>query len=301
MNTFNLIEDNVRFIDSPDFFDKIALVAHNCYQVKEKDHASNVQFINRLIQNHHLAMIEHYRFLFLIDKEHFSAFKDLGNPFIKLIRPEKAIAPVYLLSASLRPLLEARTEREIALAHYLERALKGEVLSLFPNLPLGDSATLVDIADYASSLSQEQKDELSFYTYQVITDRGVTHELVRHRLCSFAQESTRYCNYTKDKFSNSLTFIKPLRYEEFSTIYNSFYQQVTDTYFALIEKGAKPEEARSVLPNSLKASIMVSADMAEWKRIFSLRCSPFAHPDINHVMSKVKADMIKRGFLDEQG
>lgn len=298
MNTFNLIDDRVTFIDSPDFFDKIALVAHNCYQVKEKDHDSNIAFISRLINNHHLAMIEHYRFLFSIDKEHYLAFKDLGNPFIKLLKPVNSFSNVYLLSTSLRPLLEGKTERELALFHYLERALPDAIKSvLFPQLPLGESATLVDLKEYESILSNDEYDELAFFTYQLITDRGVTHELVRHRPCSFAQESTRYCNYTKDKFSNSLTFIKPLRYQEFQKVFDTYFQTVTDTYFELINKGAKPEEARAVLPNSLKASIMVSADLKEWKHIFSLRISPFAHPDISRVISKVKADMTDRGIL----
>ena len=243
-------------------------------------------------------MIEHYRFLFSIDKEHFLALKDLGNPFIKLIKPEKSLSNIYLVSTSLRPFLEAKTEREHTLFHYLERALPDEVKSLFPSLPLGESGTLVDLKDYRSILSSEQYDDLTFYTYLIITDRGVTHELVRHRTCSFAQESTRYCNYTKDKFSNSLTFIKPLRYEEFADIYNKFYQEVTDSYFSLINNGAKPEEARAVLPNSLKASIMVSADLTEWKHIFELRCSSFAHPDIQRVMTKVLEDMKKRGILE---
>lgn len=298
MNTFNLIEDSATYIESSDFFDKIALVAHNCYQVKEKDHDSNVAFISRLINNHHLAMIEHYRFLFKIDKEHYLAFKDLGCPFIKLIKPVNSLTNIYLLSTSLRPLLEGKSEREIALYHYLERALPDEIRTvLFPQLPLGECAVLSRLAEYESLLSPEQYDELAFYTYQLITDRGVTHELVRHRPCSFAQESTRYCNYTKDKFSNTLTFIKPLRYQDFQKTFDDYYQAVTDTYFELINNGAKPEEARAVLPNSLKASIMVSADLTEWKHIFSLRISPFAHPDISRVISKVKGDMEMRGFL----
>ncbi len=297
MNSFRLVEPSIAFIDADDFFDKNALVAHNCYQVADKGHDENILFISRLIKNQHLAMIEHKRFIFKVDKEHFIAFQELNNPYIKLIKPSKSVENIYLVSCSLRVMLEAKTEREIALFHYLERALKDDVRALFVDLPLGECASEVSLDDYRLILTEKEIDDLSFYTYQIITDRGVTHELVRHRPCSFAQESTRYCNYTKDKFSNQLTFIKPLRYEEFKDIYDKFFKECTDTYFSLVEKGAKPEEARSVLPNSLKTSIMVSADLTEWKHIFELRCSPFAHPDINTVMTLVKEDMIRREIL----
>ncbi len=91
--------------------------------------------------------------------------------------------------------------------------------------------------------------------------------------------------------------MKPLRYDEFSDIYNRYYQEVSDTYFDLIAKGAKPDEARSVLPNSLRASIMVTCSLTEWKHIFELRCSEFAHPDIRRLMSLVRDDMKDKNIL----
>lgn len=116
-------------------------------------------------------------------------------------------------------------------------------------------------------------------------DRGVSHEMVRHRMASFAQESTRYCNYSGDKFGNELTFIRPsfFKTEEYRD-WKRTMKNIEKHYLKLIEMGAKPEEARSVLPNSLKTEIVVTANYREWRHIFALRTSPKAHPQIREVM-----------------
>lgn len=122
---------------------------------------------------------------------------------------------------------------------------------------------------------------------KIICDRGVTHEIVRHRIASYSQESTRYCNYTKDKFGNELTFIKPLFWDEGDTCYTLWKEQMASIekgYFALIEAGATPEEARSVLPNSLKTEIVVTMNMREWRHFFRLRGSKAAHPQICEIV-----------------
>lgn len=122
---------------------------------------------------------------------------------------------------------------------------------------------------------------------KIICDRGVTHEIVRHRIASYSQESTRYCNYTKDKFGNELTFIKPLFWNEGDTCYTLWKEQMASIekgYFALIEAGATPEEARSILPNSLKTEIVVTMNMREWRHFFRLRGSKAAHPQIREIV-----------------
>lgn len=122
---------------------------------------------------------------------------------------------------------------------------------------------------------------------KIICDRGVTHEIVRHRIASYSQESTRYCNYTKDKFGNELTFIKPLFWDEGDTCYTLWKEQMASIekgYFALIKAGATPEEARSVLPNSLKTEIVVTMNMREWRHFFRLRGSKAAHPQIREIV-----------------
>lgn len=118
----------------------------------------------------------------------------------------------------------------------------------------------------------------------LLTDRGITHEIVRHRLCSFVQESTRYCNYGKDKFGKEISFIKP------SDIYDlSGWEQSCENaefqYLRMVENGVPPQAARSVLPNSLKTEIAVKANFREWRHIFRLRAiSKAAHPDMRKLM-----------------
>ena len=146
-------------------------------------------------------------------------------------------------------------------------------------------------------------------TVKFVCDRGVSHEIVRHRVASYAQESTRYCNYSKDKFDSEIVFIIPSwcntikesTKEEQAKVYgdrevngwyatdNSENQLVIHlldseiTYLSLIESGWRPEQARVVLPNTLKTEINVKMNLREWRHFFSLRCAPAAHPQMREL------------------
>lgn len=125
------------------------------------------------------------------------------------------------------------------------------------------------------------------FTVNFTCDRGVSHELVRHRIASFSQSSTRYCNYAKDKFNNELTFVQPSFWKTDTLKYSMWLtaMKLAETqYMALIEQGAKPQEARSVLPNSLMTEVYTTANLREWRHIFNLRCSKAAHPQIAELM-----------------
>lgn len=127
-------------------------------------------------------------------------------------------------------------------------------------------------------------------TFKIICDRGVTHEIVRHRLASYSQESTRYCNYSGDKFGNELTFIKPCFWHEDDENYllwKKTLEVIEQNYMALIKNGAKPQEARSILPNSLKTEIFMTANLREWRHFLKLRTSPRAHPQMREVAVKI--------------
>lgn len=132
-----------------------------------------------------------------------------------------------------------------------------------------------------------------------ICDRGVSHELVRHRIASFSQESTRYCNYGKDKFGNEITVIEPSAFDwagedQLYSCWLLACQEAERAYFYLLGNGATPQEARSVLPNSLKTELVVTANPREWLHIFRLRTAPTAHPQMREVMvplAKVFAEM----------
>lgn len=123
-------------------------------------------------------------------------------------------------------------------------------------------------------------------TVRFTCDRGVTHEIVRHRIASFSQESTRYCNYSPDGNRGEMSFIKPCFFEEDSESYQIWLkamQQAEDNYNALIDLGCKPEQARDVLPNSLKTEIVMTANLREWRHFFRLRCAKPAHPQMREV------------------
>lgn len=289
---FKIIKPSVKFVGETDFYDKTAKVAHNCYMVPEKGHDENIKFVDRLIGVNHLSITEHVHFIFDVPDDVYERIKSKNDPFI-VARHSKNTH--NYISMSLRPLLGAfRNDPDFDM---IKASLPKEVRDHeFGGISSGTVYFMPSDA-MLHEVASDCYDDLVFYTYHIITDRGVTHELVRHRLCSFAQESTRYCNYSKDKFENSLTFMKPLGYDKEKEVYDKYFEDVTNTYFKLLSDGLKPEEARSVLPNSLKASIMVTASVSEWKHIFEQRIDPAAHPDIRTVMQKVKDDMQQRGIL----
>jgi len=130
-----------------------------------------------------------------------------------------------------------------------------------------------------------------------ICDRGVTHELVRHRLAAFSQESTRYANYSQDKFGNQITVIRPLFWPQGSPHYQRWLEamrQAEEHYLALLAGGARPQEARAVLPNSLKTEIVMTANLREWRHVIGLRCSKAAHPQIREIMLPLLEDLHRR-------
>ena len=134
-------------------------------------------------------------------------------------------------------------------------------------------------------------------TLRIVCDRGVTHELVRHRLCSFSQESTRYANYAQDKFGSEITVIRPFFWaadDDRYALWLSAMQACEDAYLRLVEAGATAQEARSVLPNSLKTEIVTTANIREWRHIFKLRCDKAAHPQMRQVMLPMLAAFAQR-------
>ena len=134
-------------------------------------------------------------------------------------------------------------------------------------------------------------------TVKFICDRGVTHEIVRHRIASYSQESTRYCNYSKDKFGNELTFIRPCFWADDSeeyAVWKQAMEEIEKTYVKLISLGAKPEEARSILPNSLKTEIVCTMNLREWRHFFRLRTAEMAHPQIREISVALLDELKKR-------
>ena len=154
-------------------------------------------------------------------------------------------------------------------------------------------------------------------TVKFICDRGISHEFVRHRVFSFTQESSRYCNYSKDKFGNEITFIEPFWLKDIPVEYytrspeslmpsercdsaaNFLYQLelIEETYFELIEKGWKPEQARNILPNSIKTELMMTGFVTDWKHFFELRCSKAAHPQAQELAIPLEEEFKKLNLI----
>ncbi len=134
-------------------------------------------------------------------------------------------------------------------------------------------------------------------TVRIICDRGVSHEIVRHRIASYSQESTRYCNYCNEKFGNEITFIEPCFFNSDSEqdkknkeIWLKSMQQIENNYNELIANGAKPEEARAILPNSLKTEIIVTMNLRAWRHFLKLRTSKSAHPQIREISNMILSE-----------
>ena len=126
--------------------------------------------------------------------------------------------------------------------------------------------------------------EHSSLSVKFIVDRAISHELVRHRIASFAQESTRYCNYSKDKFNGEVTFIQPpfFNVEQYSRWYHAM-ENAEAVYLDLLACGATPQEARSVLPNSTKTEITITTNYREWRHFLKLRTALAAHPQMREI------------------
>jgi len=141
-----------------------------------------------------------------------------------------------------------------------------------------------------------------YASVRIVCDRGVSHEIVRHRLASYSQESTRYCNYSKDKFDGHVTFIRPCfffgipigtfstmnrlngtKFREAEKVWCKAMLTAEESYLRMLKEGCKPEQARSVLPNSLKTEIVMTANVREWRHFFKMRTSKAAHPQMREI------------------
>lgn len=179
------------------------------------------------------------------------------------------------------------------------------------------------LEDYLKYLCEPTEYHEKRITVHFVCDRGVSHEFVRHRVMSFAQESTRYCNYSKDKFGNEITFIKPCWFDS-SLIddtghwdANTFYRMPTQSveegaflgtllsaeksYFNLLKCGWKPQEARAVLPNSLKTELVVTGFTSDWNHFFDLRArgtTGAPHPQAKELAEPLMKEFIARKYIN---
>ena len=254
-------------------FKFIELAGRTCYKSENKiTEGSASEFVDRMIKSGHGAMLEHGTIYLTIP------VSDISNPIIYK----------YILNSYSKIFIDV-TNSYITTNYRV----------LIENNWLDD----------LKYISEPYLFHAKRTTVKFICDRGVSHEFVRHRVFSFAQESTRYCNYTKDKFNNELTFIIPCWIKDLEEgnyyAYCEYHHSKNDAskrwfdscmssefvYINLIEEGWKPQEARTILPNSLKTELIMTGFNDDWENFFKLRCAPNAHPQ-----AKELADMLKDKF-----
>ena len=298
-----IIQPNVEFIPMPT--DKASLLKHIercgrvCYKSEDKiTEGSAEQFIAGIIKRGHEAVLEHGAIILLIDQRAW----DLIQAAIQELEIDTDFRSYLSFTNDLlRPLVSGniRAWREFMSAY--RRAYNcipgfGSYLTvnypeLFPEFR-GVALNSIGISDVnelqtKDLITENEKLHHQYQTLLFTCDRGVSHELVRHRPSSFCQESTRYCNYGKDGFGNEITVIEPCYLVPHTPGYRLWRHScrvAETTYLELLAHGFTPQEARAVLPNSLKTELMMTAHLGEWRHVTKLRCAPAAHPQARQVM-----------------
>jgi len=268
----------------------IEMAGRTCYRSEDRITPTSAEsFVKRLIKAGHLAMVEHSNFV--VRSPSFDS--KLGNigKFLNYFEDDRYRYIGGNLTAWAQAGLIKGTANEARIDGFALMVFLRQYGLLFGLCTDEFAGAFDSVADLPSACRwqvcphDEIPKELHRYSAKFICDRGVSHELVRHRPCSFAQESTRYVNYA----GKEMEFIEPTGFEEWDPecqrIFEYSLEKDAALYEELIVRGLKPQQARAVLPNALKTEIVVTADAAEWAHIRKLRTSPAAHPDIQRVMN----------------
>lgn len=285
-----LIESSVQIIEEKDPYKMIELAGRTCYKSEDKiTENSAKEFVDRMIKLGHGAMLEH------------------GTIYLKIDKTEDGHLPPARLYWS-----DGNHKK------YTKVRKHGNSIYVTTNLRVIVENNRLDDLQYQVEPTEHHEKRI---TAKFICDRGVSHEFVRHRVFSFAQESTRYCDYSKDKFRNDITYIIPswldlpegkysdwdndwcdvselkLLYPEVDNLSdpaNCFLQSIKNAeyyYFMLINRGWKPQQARQVLPNATKTELVMTGFESDWEHFFELRCSGAAHPDAKKLADELKSLM----------
>lgn len=293
--SFEIIEQQPGILG---LYKQIELAGRTCYKSEDKiTPDSAAAFVDRMIKSGHGAMLEH------------------GTVYLRI--PDVCSDGQYVYPAKGKyagnkySRLNTKWEGP-ANAQYIVTFVTTNLRVLVENGWIDDLKYICEPTEY-----HEKR-----ITVRFICDRGVSHEFVRHRVFSFAQESTRYCNYSKDKFGNEITCIIPcwMNLEEGSYNDGKYYNSIATPYlvkgtaeerfllklvgdeldyFELLEKGWKPQEARAILPNSLKTELVMTGFTSDWKHFFKLRDAGSAHPQAKELAKPLHEEFIKRGYINE--
>ena len=283
-----MIKPSVERIVENDPLKKIEIAARTCYKSEANiTDDSSVKMVKRLIKNKHYAMLEHALFEFHIYSK--PATEDLLkkcrlSKFCRVCCGSVFDKECNFVFINLRTIIEEKfTEFWVLLEERFPRFLE------LRDVAFGESGRLS--FDCCDGVELTDFPELNVFTVKVICDRGVSHELVRHRVFSFAQESQRYVNYKKN---GCFQFIEPSAFDEWDERTQRDYliclNTCAETYNKMIESGRTPQEARAVLPNSTKTEIVMTGNRFMWEHFLELRfreSTGKVHPDMSVIAKKI--------------
>lgn len=263
-----LINPSVELIpqtyDLNGIYKQIEICGRVSYKSENKiSNNSAEKFVNMLIQKGHTAPLEHgtvYLHLTNFSRKNINCY--INNPYSKVI---------------------SITQYELPEPH-IDYYVTTNYKVLYENNWLKD----------LEFLCEPTKHHIKRTTVKFVCDRGVSHEFVRHRMFSYMQESTRYCNYSKDKFDNQLTFVIPSWLpdgDHLQRVENILYRNFENTekdYLDMLKEGLTPQQARQVLPTGVKTELIMTGTDDDWNGFFELRCSPNAHPDARYLAEKAR-------------
>ena len=305
-----VIKPSVEIIEEMNILKKIELAGRVCYKSEGLiGEGSAEKFIKNIIKRGHESVIEHGSYIFEVDKPFFKfMLSKLRHLHLKgynlFIRCTNDIRPIISGNVrAWRDFFKACIKEDGKLPYFLilgtvDKRKDKEVLfgEFYENHNFNGFCTFREITKYDLKTINEKLTHWD-ETARFICDRGVTHEIIRHRPASYSQESTRYCNYSKDDFGNEITVIEPCYLEPGTEGYNFWYNACSsaeDSYFSMLDWGCTSQEARAVLPNSLKTEIIMTANLTEWNHFFKLRTSAAAHPQMREVANMLLDKMINK-------
>nr|WP_321465023.1 FAD-dependent thymidylate synthase [uncultured Desulfobulbus sp.] len=292
-----IIEPSVTILDELDRQSlpvRIEFCGRICYKSEDKINTeSAIPFVRKMAEYGHNSVLEMGVTTFkvtVLSQKVVEAFFLRQPKFLHIdLLDEKTL----LISGSVRAVTEmALAHQTDVIARALVHALQQQHPYFFETLALQPCPGIEQVTVHQMPLAEvdqlplEQLGKHRYLAVKFIVNRAVTHELVRHRPCTFLQESQRYCRYSADKFGNEVTFIKPVFFAEDSQEYALWKQSMEAMeaqYFRLLETST-PQAARTVLPNSCKTEIIVYANLQEWQHILRLRTSSAAEPSMREVM-----------------
>lgn len=287
-----IIESSATLVQDNNPFKKIEKVGRTCYKSSsELTDETARKFFKGLTQRKHFAMVEHAVFVFQACESVFHSLQ--GHKFFNYSVEELADGTErFLISANLRAINESKEEVLLSVLGAIDPDLVYGDYEFQCLMITEDRCRVVDI-DLIPDIQEHAYKLHKHLTFHFICDRGVSHEIVRHRPASYAQESTRYCNYSKDKYGNEITCIKPADYdqwdEESKCCFEYALKEAEKCYLHMIECGHTPQEARAVLPNALKTEVMMTANCYEFDHFFNLRSrgtTGAPHPDMKVLADK---------------